>query len=265
MAGSAQRANAAPHVCCLSGQRTPDAPCLHCDIRHMSVCGALDPAGLAQLQSQVGHECFEPGQTIVTEGEVADRGFILLSGMVSLSKSLPDGRRQILGFLLPGDFIGIAGDDQRYCHSAEAVIRTELCRFRTETLERLADRHPEFRRRLMGTIASEMCAAQEHMLWVGRKSALERVASFLITLARWSSKRRPTADDAARYRRLSRSDRSLGHPQPRSAREKGAGLGTEGPRGHHSASRAARSGCRGQHGCGRRPQALRPGSMSRAG
>ena len=137
MAGSPRRSSGAPHVCCLGGQRLPYAPCLHCDIRHMSVCGALDTAGLAQLQRQVGHECYEPGRTIVTEGEVADRGFILLSGMLSLSKSLPDGRRQILGFLLPGDFIGIAGDDQRYCHSAEAVIRTELCRFRTETLERL--------------------------------------------------------------------------------------------------------------------------------
>ena len=184
MAGSPPRSSGAPHVCCLSGQRLAYAPCLHCDIRHLSVCGALNAAGLAELQRQVGHECFEPGRTIVTEGEAADRAFILLSGMVSLSKAMPDGRRQILGFLLPGDFIGIAEDDHRYCHTAETVIRTELCGFRTQTLERLADRHPEFRRRLMGTIASEMCAAQEHMLWVGRKSALERVASFLVTLAR---------------------------------------------------------------------------------
>jgi CRP/FNR family transcriptional regulator, anaerobic regulatory protein len=195
MAGSAQLANGAPHVCCLSGQRTPDAPCLHCDIRHMSVCGALDAAGLAQLQRQVRHVCFEPGRTIVAEGEAADRGFILLSGMVSLSKSMPDGRRQVLGFLLPGDFIGIAGEDHRYCHSAEAVIRTELCRFHSQTLERLADGHSEFRRRLTSTIASELCAAQEHMLWLGRKSALERVASFLVTLARRSERRGSRRND----------------------------------------------------------------------
>jgi hypothetical protein len=72
------------------GQHLPYAPCLHCDIRHMSVCGALDAAGLAQLQREVGHECFAPGRTIVTEGEAADRGFILLSGMVSLFKSMLD-------------------------------------------------------------------------------------------------------------------------------------------------------------------------------
>jgi hypothetical protein len=52
------------------------------------VCGALDAAGLAELQRQVGHECFEPGRTIVTEGEVADRGFILLSGMVLILNSV---------------------------------------------------------------------------------------------------------------------------------------------------------------------------------
>ena len=74
MAGSPATSSGAPHVCCLGGQRLPYAPCLHCDIRHLSVCGALDAAGLAQLQRQVGHECFEPARTIVTEGEVADRG-----------------------------------------------------------------------------------------------------------------------------------------------------------------------------------------------
>ena len=189
MASSPRTSGGAPHACRPGGQRLPYAPHLHCNARHTSLCGALETAGLAQLQSQVGHESFEPGRTIVAEGEVVERGFILLSGMVSLAKSMPDGRRQILGFLLPGDFIGIASDDHRYCHSAEAVIRTELCRFRMVTLERLADRHPEFRRRLMGTIASEMCAAQEHMLWLGRKSALERVASFLVTLARREERR----------------------------------------------------------------------------
>jgi CRP/FNR family transcriptional regulator len=185
----------ASSFCCLVEHAPSHAPCLHCDIRHLAVCGALDTKSLSELQRQVRHVRFEPGQTIVIEHELADSGFIVLSGMVSLYKEMPDGRRQIVGLLLPGDFIGFACDDGRYCHSAEAVTRSELCRLPAAYLRRLAREHPEIEHRLMGALSAELCAAQEQMLWLGRKSALEKVASFLLMLARRGERRGGRAND----------------------------------------------------------------------
>ena len=180
--------------CCLAGGPA-HAPCLHCDIRHLAVCGALDAGSLRQLQREVRHLRFEPDQTIVAEDELADAGFIVLSGMVSLYKALPDGRRQIVGLLLPGDFIGFTCEDGRYCHSAQAVTRAELCRLPAACLRRLARAHPEVERRLMGALSAELCAAQEQMLWLGRKSAPEKLASFLLMLARRGERRGGRAND----------------------------------------------------------------------
>ena len=67
----------------------------------------------------------------------------------------------------------------------------ELCRFRRIELEKLLDRFPALERRLLGTASNELAAAQEQMLLLGRKSALERLATFLMTMR----KRAPSSDD----------------------------------------------------------------------
>jgi CRP/FNR family transcriptional regulator len=192
------RADSSGHTaglfCCLIEQPSHVA-CLHCDIRHLAVCGALGAKSLRELQRRVRHVRFEPAQTIVMEHELAASAFVVHSGAVSLYKEMLDGRRQIVGFLLPGDFIGFACDDGRYCHSAEAVTRSELCRLSAGYLRQLAREHPEVQDRLMGALSTELCAAQEHLLWVGRKSALERVASFLLMLARRGEHRGGRAND----------------------------------------------------------------------
>ena len=184
----------ASNFCCPVEQKS-HVGCLHCDIRHLAVCGALDPKSLRELQRRVQHVLFERGQTIVMEQEPAAFDFIVHSGAVSLYKEIPDGRRQIVVFLLPGDFIGFACDDGRYCHSAEAVTRSELCRLPAGYLRQLARQHPEIQDRLMGALSAELCATREQLLWVGRKSALEKVASFLLMLARRGEHRGSRAND----------------------------------------------------------------------
>jgi CRP/FNR family transcriptional regulator len=161
----------------------------------LAVCGALDNKSLSELQRQVQHVRFAPGQTIAIEHGRADAAFIVLSGVVSLYKGMPDGRRQIVGFLFPGDFIGFTCDDGRYCQSAEAVTPAELCRLPASTLARLAREHPQIEQRLMGALSAELCAAQEQMLWLGRQSALEKLASFLLMLAERREGRGGRAND----------------------------------------------------------------------
>jgi CRP/FNR family transcriptional regulator len=124
-----------------------------------------------------------PRQTIFHEGDPADHLFNVTGGTVKLYKLLPDGRRQITGFLFPGDFLGLAMIDC-YAYSAEAVGEVSLCRFPRLKLEALLEEFPKVEKRLLGMASNELAAAQDQMLLLGRKTAREKIASFLLLLAR---------------------------------------------------------------------------------
>jgi CRP/FNR family transcriptional regulator len=124
----------------------------------------------------------EAGKQLIQEGDPADDVFTLTDGMLKLYKLMPDGRRQITGFMIPGDFIGLAYG-QSYVYSAEAVTPTTACRFRRSTLLEKMAAHPELEHRLLSLASNELAAAQAQMLLLGRKSARERLASFILGLA----------------------------------------------------------------------------------
>jgi CRP/FNR family transcriptional regulator len=122
------------------------------------------------------------GETLFTEGDELDSVYEVVRGLVRLSKLLPDGRRQITGFLTAGRLLGIAPDG--LCvYTAEAITDVTLCRYRRSTFERLVDEAPGFARRLLTAASHELRAAQDQMLLLGRKTATEKVASFLIWTA----------------------------------------------------------------------------------
>jgi CRP/FNR family transcriptional regulator len=102
---------------------------------------------------------------------------------VKLYKLLGDGRRQITGFLFAGDFLGLALNST-YSYTAEAIEPVTACRFPRQKLERLFDEYPRLEKRMLGMAVDELAAAQDQMLLLGRKTAKEKVASFLLMLAR---------------------------------------------------------------------------------
>ena len=102
--------------------------------------------------------------------------------MLKLSKLLSDGRRQVTGFLLPGDYLGLASAE-RYIYSAEAVTPVRICRFARAAFLGLLEQFPALEKALLGRAATELAAAQKQMLLLGRKTARERVATFLAELA----------------------------------------------------------------------------------
>jgi CRP/FNR family transcriptional regulator len=105
---------------------------------------------------------------------------------VRLYKLLPDGRRQIVGFALPGDFLGLAlADGYGFC--ADAVTAVSACRFSRDTFADFADRHPAMLRRLHDMATHELALAQQQMVLLGRRDAEEKIASFLLALQeRWA-------------------------------------------------------------------------------
>jgi CRP/FNR family transcriptional regulator len=161
----------------------PMESCQRCPARDLGVCGAMPASGLSRLTANMARMRLAPGQTFVGEGEPASHVFTVAEGMVRLYKLLPDGRRQIVGFLLPDDFIGLGCGDT-YGYSAEAITPVRTCRFPRRAFEALLELYPAAQRRLLALASNELAAAQEQMMLLGRKTARERVASFLLMLSR---------------------------------------------------------------------------------
>jgi CRP-like cAMP-binding protein len=123
-----------------------------------------------------------PGQTIVVEGDPIEGWFRIAGGAVRLSKSTPDGRRQVIDFLIAGECFGISSEEH-YGYTVEAIARTTLVRHSRARLEAAIEAQPELARRLFRIACADLQRARQHLLLLGRKSADEKVASFLLGLA----------------------------------------------------------------------------------
>lgn len=155
--------------------------CDGCGARPFSVCGRLDDASLSRMNSLAEASSFDAGAPLIREGDPATSLFNVTSGSVRVFKLLPDGRRQITGFLFAGDFLGLATGDA-YAFSAEAIEPTTACRFRKSDYRQLIRESPALENALLDRATHELAAAQDQMLLLGRKTAQERLASFLLDL-----------------------------------------------------------------------------------
>jgi CRP/FNR family transcriptional regulator len=168
-------------------------PCDRCEARPHSACAALAPQSQARVNAIMTRVTIAADAPIFAEAEPADHVFTMAAGAVKLYKLLPDGRRQVTGFLFSGDFLGLT-HNEAYAYSAEAILPTTLCRFPRLRFEALLEEIPALEHRLLGMAAHELAAAQEQMLLLGRKSARERIVSFLLMLSD-VARRRGQPDD----------------------------------------------------------------------
>ena len=143
----------------------------------------------------------KPGEIVFSEGDDADSVYEVVRGMLRLCKILPDGRRQITGFLSAGQFLGLA--PEAICvYTAEAITEVTLCRYKRAAFDRLIDEVPGFAKRVLAVASHELSAAQNQMFLLGRKAALEKVASFLLLMAQQAGE----DDDGAIGLPMTRSD-----------------------------------------------------------
>ena len=156
-------------------------PCFDCAARLQAICGVLNRDELREFKASGTTVARASGDTIFFEGDIATYVYNLTSGVLRLSKLLPDGRRQIAGFLFPGDFLGITMEDE-HAFTAEAIIPSKLCQFSRARFDAFVDTHPRLERRLYAIAAHELAAARQQVVLLGRKTAAERVASFLLML-----------------------------------------------------------------------------------
>ncbi|MGG7519756.1 Crp/Fnr family transcriptional regulator [Allorhizobium undicola] len=123
------------------------------------------------------------GTAIFNEGSQSSHLYTTLTGWGFRYKTLPDGRRQILNYILPGDMIGLQGAlFEEMNHSVEALTDMRLCVFERKPLFSLFEKHPGLGYDLTWIASREECILDEHLLSVGQRSALERAAYLLAFL-----------------------------------------------------------------------------------
>src|SRR5450432_2994263 len=154
-------------------------PCTDCAVRQFSVCAAFDKAELRGLEHLGRHVHFKTCETVFAQEELTTSFFNLLGGVMRLYKLLPDGRRQIVGFALPGDFLGLA-TSAHHNFSADAIGPVTVCRFPRASFALFIEDKPHLLRRINELMARELSQAQDHMVLLGRCSAEEKVASFVL-------------------------------------------------------------------------------------
>lgn len=125
---------------------------------------------------------FGRGKTIFSDGDDSEYSYKVIEGAARLSKMMLDGRRQIAEFALPGDMFGFEYGDT-YALTAEAVTPVTVIRYHRTHIERLGDEFSDIRQELMAHLRHGWTSAQAHLVMLGRQTAKERVAAFLITLS----------------------------------------------------------------------------------
>jgi CRP/FNR family transcriptional regulator len=162
--------------------------CLICSARNLNMCGALEQDELARLSKIARCETFGSGEALFHEGDPAGVVYNITDGAVRLSTMLKNGRRQVIGFLFAGDFIGFS-DRETYPWTAEAVRGAKVCRFSRGDIARAARELPKIEHRLLEMATADIASAQEHITMLGQGSAAEKVSSFLLMLSRKAAQR----------------------------------------------------------------------------
>ncbi|MEO1703903.1 MAG: Crp/Fnr family transcriptional regulator [Pseudomonadota bacterium] len=177
----------APPNSALAGVGLTDASyCATCGIRRTSLCGALTVEEMSLLSPIARHKRLPAGQTFSFQGEESTAFANIEAGVAKLVRGAADGRTQIVGLLFQSDFLGSAALPQapnEEPHSIIAVSDLDLCVFPRKPFETLVADHPTMENALLRRCVSELNLARDWMVLLGRKTAGERVASFLYYVA----------------------------------------------------------------------------------
>ena len=158
--------------------------CKECPLRALGLFTPHTPAEVALIQSlKRGQINLRAGQSVIHEGQTDAPLYTLWSGWAFRYKTLSDGRRQILNFLLPGDFIGAQQKmSDALTHGVQALSEVQLCVFSRDALWELHRTQPQMGFNITWLIAQEQSVVDDSLLSVGRRSAEERIAALLIVL-----------------------------------------------------------------------------------
>lgn len=157
---------------------TVPARCLACPVQATSLCSEMGEEALTALSGITHRMRVSPGRTVYGAAEPVRSFAIILSGVVKLVTTKPDGRQQIVGLQFPSDFVGrpLMGYSTV---SAEAATKLELCCFSGRVFEALMFAHPDIERALLKRVLADLDVARDWAFLLGRTRAQKKVATLL--------------------------------------------------------------------------------------
>ena len=169
--------------------------CASCAVRGRAICASLDAGELAELGRMGRRQRVKSGHTLIWEGDDAPLVANVLKGVLKLVVAASDGREQIVGIVFASDFIGRPfGKESLY--RVTAMTDAEVCIYNRNSFDAFAGAHPHLQQKLLRRTLDELDRARYWMMLLGRKSAAEKVASFLLEMSdRLAGQAGPTRRD----------------------------------------------------------------------
>ncbi len=155
--------------------------CDLCVVRNRAICSSLDAKELEALNAIGRTRTISPGESLIWEGEDSVLVANVIDGVLKLSTNTEDGREQIVGVVYPSDFIGrpFGGTTG---HGVTALTEARVCVFSRRDFDAFAREHPALEHKLLERTLGELDRTRRWMLLLGRKSAAEKMASFLVEM-----------------------------------------------------------------------------------
>lgn len=160
--------------------------CSACAVRETAICRVLDAQQLARLNRKSYRRLYPAGQLIAGVAASEDWCATVLSGVIKLSKTLSDGRQQIVALLFPGDFLGRPYRAE-FPYTAETATEVQLCCYTRAYFEGFMQEQSNLKQLFLERTLDSVDAARDWMLLLGRKNAQEKVAALLLTLLQRTS------------------------------------------------------------------------------
>ena len=156
--------------------------CDTCLVRNRAICSSLDGEEIKALNAIGRRRNLTPGESLMWEGEDSVLVANVIEGVLKLSTGTEDGREQIVGVVYPSDFIGRPFGSTSG-HGVTALTDARVCVFSRKDFDAFAREHPALENKLLQRTLAELDRTRRWMLLLGRKSAGEKVASFLLEMS----------------------------------------------------------------------------------
>ncbi|NJO36003.1 MAG: helix-turn-helix domain-containing protein [Rhodospirillales bacterium] len=167
--------------------------CSECAVRETALCRVLSPQQLSHLNRRSYRRWYPSGQLIAGVAASEDWCATVMSGVIKLSKTLSDGRQQIVALLFPGDFLGRPYRAE-FPYTAETATEVQLCCYDRTHFHELLQEQSDLKQLFLERTLDLVDAARDWMLLLGRKTAREKVAAFLHTILQRTSQLCPECE-----------------------------------------------------------------------
>jgi CRP/FNR family transcriptional regulator len=156
--------------------------CTNCSVRERAICQSLSESDLEAMSQMGRRHTVAAGEALMWQGDEQMVVGNVIEGVLKLSAATADGREQTLGIVYPSDFIG-RPFGRTSSHSVVALSEAKVCTFPRSSFDRFAEEHPDLEHKLLQRTLTELDRSRQWMVLLGRKSAGERLAAFLLDMA----------------------------------------------------------------------------------